>query len=96
MIKSKKIVIAAALCAFTAALSFAQEVTFENKLSSGLVNIDITDDNMVLYRKNIVIKNIVFVVNLLYTLIFTIITLGNPSIPAPKEINDAVVSNAVQ
>ena len=45
MIKSKKNVIAAALCAFTAALSFAQEVTFENKLSSGLVNIDITDDN---------------------------------------------------
>ena len=34
-------VIAAALCAFTAAISFAQEVSFENKLSSGLVNIDI-------------------------------------------------------
>ena len=45
MIKSKKLVITAALCAFTAALSFAQEVTFENKLSSGLVSIDITDDN---------------------------------------------------
>ena len=41
MIKSKKMVIAAALCAFTAAISFAQEVSFENKLSSGLVNIDI-------------------------------------------------------
>ena len=45
MIKSKKLVITAALCAFTAAFSFAQEVTFENKLSSGLVSIDITDDN---------------------------------------------------
>ncbi len=45
MIKSKKLVITAALCAFTAAVSFAQEVTFENKLSSGLVNINISDDN---------------------------------------------------
>ena len=44
MIISKKLVITAALCAFAAALSFAQEVTFENKLSSGLVNINITDD----------------------------------------------------
>ena len=44
MIKSKKLVITVALCAFTAALSFAQEVTFENKLSSDLVNINITDD----------------------------------------------------
>ena len=45
MIKSKKLVITAALCAFTAAVSFAQEVTFENKLSSGLVNINISDGN---------------------------------------------------
>ncbi len=44
MIKSKKLVITAALCAFTVAISFAQDVTFENKLSSGLVNINITDD----------------------------------------------------
>ena len=44
MIKSKKLVITAALCAFTAAFSFAQEVTFENKLSSDIVNIEITDD----------------------------------------------------
>lgn len=44
MIKSKKLVITAALCAFTAAISFAQDVTFENKLSSGIVNINITDD----------------------------------------------------
>ena len=45
MIKSKKLVITAALCAFTAALSFAQEVTFENKLSSEIVNINISDDD---------------------------------------------------
>lgn len=45
MIKSKKLVITAALCAFTAAVSFAQEVTFENKLSSGIVNINISDGN---------------------------------------------------
>lgn len=41
---SKKLVTAVALCAFTAAISFAQEVTFENKLTSGLVNINISDD----------------------------------------------------
>ena len=45
MIKSKKLMAFAALCAFTAAASFAQEVTFENELSSDLVSIDITDDN---------------------------------------------------
>ena len=45
MIKSKKLVITAALCAFTAAFSFAQEVTFENKLSSEIVNINISDDD---------------------------------------------------
>ena len=45
MIKSKKLVITAALCAFTYSLSFAQEVSFENKLSSDIVNIDISDDN---------------------------------------------------
>ena len=44
MINSKKLVIAATLCAFTATFSFAQEVAFENKLSSDLVNISITDD----------------------------------------------------
>ena len=41
--------------------------------------IDITDDNQVLYRKNVVIKNIIFVTNLIYTLIFTIISIGEPS-----------------
>ena len=57
---------------------FEKSTFFQDKF--GFENgIDITDDNMVLYRKNIVIKNIVFVVNILYTIIFTIITLGNPS-----------------
>lgn len=41
--------------------------------------IDITDDNQVLYRKNVVIKNIIFVSNLIYTLIFTIISFGEKS-----------------
>ncbi len=41
--------------------------------------IDITDDNQVLYRKNVVIKNIIFVSNLIYTLIFTIISITEPS-----------------
>lgn len=41
--------------------------------------IDITDDNQVLYRKNVVIKNIVFVSNLIYTLIFTVISITEPS-----------------
>ena len=41
--------------------------------------IDITDDNQVLYRKNVVIKNIVFVSNLVYTLIFTILSFSDKS-----------------
>ena len=41
--------------------------------------IDITDDCQVLYRKNVVIKNIIFVSNLIYTLIFTILSFGEKS-----------------
>lgn len=41
--------------------------------------IDITDDNQVLYRKNVVIKNIIFASNILYTLIFTFISFGDKS-----------------
>lgn len=41
--------------------------------------IDVTDDNQVLYRKNVVIKNIVFVSNLVYTLIFTILSFSDKS-----------------
>ena len=39
--------------------------------------IDITDDKMVQYRKNVVIKNIIFVSNILYTLIFFLVSLGD-------------------
>ena len=41
--------------------------------------IDITNDNQVLYRKNFVIKNIIFLSNLLYTIIFTIVSISEPS-----------------
>ena len=41
--------------------------------------IDITNDNQVLYRKNVVIKNIIFVSNLVYTLIFTILSFSDKS-----------------
>ena len=39
--------------------------------------IDITNDNQVLYRKNVVIKNIIFVSNLILTLIFALISIGD-------------------
>lgn len=51
---------------------FQDNFGFEN-------GIDITDDNMVLYRKNIVVKNIIFVVNIVYAIIFTIISIGDPT-----------------
>ncbi|MDE5715799.1 MAG: hypothetical protein K2I42_06655, partial [Anaeroplasmataceae bacterium] len=38
--------------------------------------IDITDDTKVLYRKNIVIKNIIFVSNLIFTLMFAFLSFG--------------------
>lgn len=41
--------------------------------------IDITDDNQVLYRKNQVIKNIIFVSNMLYTIIFAVAAFGESS-----------------
>ena len=41
--------------------------------------IDIANDGQVLYRKNVVIKNIVFVSNIIYTIIFTIISISEPS-----------------
>ena len=43
MIKSKKLVTIAAVCALTTAFAFAQEISFENKLSSNVVDITITD-----------------------------------------------------
>lgn len=39
--------------------------------------IDITDDKQVQYRKNVVIKNIIFVSNMIYTVIFFLISLGS-------------------
>lgn len=39
--------------------------------------IDITDDNQVLYRKNVVIKNIILVSNVLFTILFTLVSLGS-------------------
>lgn len=41
--------------------------------------VDITDDTQVLYRKNIVIKNIIFLSNWAYTLILFLICLGEPN-----------------
>lgn len=46
MIKSKNLVLAAALFAFAATSAFAQEVSFENKLESGIVNISIADGDV--------------------------------------------------
>ena len=51
---------------------FQDKFGFEN-------GIDITDDNEVLYRKNVVIKNIVLIANIIYTVIFTIISIGDPT-----------------
>ena len=42
-------------------------------------NINIANDVEVLFRKNIVIKNVVLLSNLIYTLIFTIVSIGEKS-----------------
>lgn len=42
-------------------------------------NIDITKDVEVLYRKNVVIKNIIFLSNVIYTIIFMLVSIGEPS-----------------
>jgi|GluameStandDraft_1065615.scaffolds.fasta_scaffold05137_8 hypothetical protein len=41
--------------------------------------IDIANDTQVLYRKNIVIKNIIFLSNIVFTLIFTLLSIGENS-----------------
>lgn len=41
--------------------------------------IDIANDTQVLYRKNIVIKNIIFLSNVVFTLIFTLLSIGESS-----------------
>lgn len=50
-----------------------------SKMFSFESGIDITNDDEVLYRKNKVIKNIIFVSNLIYTLIFTLISFTDSS-----------------
>ncbi len=42
-------------------------------------NIDISDDCAVLYRRNIVIKNIIFLSNLIYSFILTVLSFGESS-----------------
>ena len=63
-------------------------MSFKNKLKNIKIfdnmfgfesGVDITNDNQVLYRKNVVIKNIIFVSNLIYTLIFSILSFGEKS-----------------
>ena len=39
--------------------------------------IDIADDTQVLYRKNYVIKNIVFISNLIYSIVFSLLSIGH-------------------
>lgn len=56
-----------------------QNNTFYQKYFGFESGIDITDDKKVQYRKNVVIKNIIFVSNIVYTIIFFVISLGNPS-----------------
>ena len=51
--------------------------TFFNKQFGFEVGIDITNDNQVLYRKNTVIKNIIFLSNIFYTLVFFLIAIGD-------------------
>jgi hypothetical protein len=41
--------------------------------------IDIANDTQVLYRKNYVIKNIVFISNLIYSIVFSLLSLGHSS-----------------
>ena len=45
MIKSKKILLAGIMTAFVTVTSFAQDVSFENKLKWGVVDITVTDDD---------------------------------------------------
>lgn len=42
-------------------------------------NVDITDDCQMLYRRNIVIKNIIFFSNIIYTAIFALLSIGQQS-----------------
>lgn len=52
---------------------------FFNNMFGFESGIDITNDNQVIYRKNIVIKNIIFVSNLVFTLMFAVLSFGEKS-----------------
>lgn len=56
-----------------------KETSFYNNMFGFESNIDITDETQVLFRKNVVIKNIIFISNLIYTFIFSIASIGEPS-----------------
>lgn len=56
-----------------------RQTNLYNNLFGFESNIDITKDVLVLFRKNVVIKNIVLLSNLIYTLIFSIVSIGERS-----------------
>ena len=56
-----------------------EDSTFFDKNFGFESGIDITNEQQLLYRKNVVIKNIILVSNLIYTLIFTLISFGDKS-----------------
>lgn len=56
-----------------------KNTTLYNNIFGFEKNVDVTNDTAVLCRKNIVIKNIIFISNLVYTFIFTIVSIGQPS-----------------
>lgn len=56
-----------------------RQTKFYNNLFGFENNIDVTNDVSVLFRKNVVIKNVVLISNLIYTLIFTIVSIGETS-----------------
>lgn len=53
--------------------------TFFTKQFGFETGVDVTNDNQVLYRKNTVIKNIIFLSNIFYTIVFFLVALGEPS-----------------
>jgi len=61
-------------------------ISFREKLNKSMSNafgfesnIDISDETQVLYRRNVVIKNVIFLTNLLYTIILFVISFGDSS-----------------
>ncbi len=52
---------------------------FFSKLFSVEYDVDITDDTQMLYRRNVVVKNIIFFSNIVYTIIFMILSFADHS-----------------